>query len=492
MKLAEFQKIADILAKEHKIRVKNGESWASNLQLREVYYKKEDIYNLSEDHILGLLLHEIAHIHYTSDVGTITKDRELIMSALNMVEDVSIEHIIGKDYPNAEEILESTRQEVLDKLIGILPKLKIPVHEKSLLYGAIRFEGRGYTNGTEPYEKIGEQVATIMKREKTLIYNRKHTKELLPVVKEIVDLIIKHAGQPTEDDKHKMSGCMYGHAHEGEHQGTAKRKVINTLKGGNGWKEGIMINDKIQFVDAIADQALAMGKKLRTILKRNNAMEYGGRFRTGKLKAKRMVRIKALKDRRPFSRRIIKSNQSYAFAVASDISGSMFGHGSKINPGDYALSSLHMVAEALRYAGIPRSMIVFGDEAKVASPMGKNAIKWEQLVDLNLLRRAQSSGTDISKAINIAAQELNKTKAERKIMIILTDGQSDLPEMRKQHKIATEAGIECLGITIGGDGYGYMNEVFKKNNRQIEDTRNISLIGKAFIDILKSSITKST
>ncbi len=491
MRLAEFSKVADILAREHKIHVKSGSSWASNIQSREVFYVKNDIYNLSEDHILGLLLHEIAHIHYTSDVKLPTKNKELTHSALNMVEDISIEHIISQDYPNAGEILESTNKELLDTLVGMLPKMKTPIHEKALLYGAIRFYGRGYAFGSEPHELIGEEVAKLMKQNEVLIYSRKSTGDLLPLVEEIVRLLIKQAGQPTPEELTQMQDEMHGHAHQTDEQGHAKGKVIGKLKGGRGWKEGSLLSPKIQFVDAIADQAAMIGKKLRTVLKRNNAMEFGGRYRTGKLQARRMVRVKALKDRRPFARRIIKSNQSYAFAVACDVSGSMFGCGGDIPPGDYALSSMHMVGEALRAAGVPRAMLVFGREARVAAPMGKAAIRWDQLNDENLIKRARPGGTEIDKAIKAGAAELGKTRAERKILIVLTDGQSDLPEMQRAHKAATDAGVECLGITIGGHAGCHMDETFRKNNRNLPDTRDSGEIGKAFIEILQSSITTS-
>lgn len=491
MKLTEFQKVADILAREHKIHVKTGNSWASNIKSREVFYRKDDIYTLSEDHILGLLLHEIAHIHYTSDTIILPKNEELIKSALNMVEDISIEHIISNDYPNAGEILETTKKELLDTLVGILPKMKVPVHEKALLYAAIRFEGRGYASGSEKHEIIGSEIAKLMKKNEAIIYNRKRTKDLLPLVEEILKLLIKKAGEPTPEELSQMRDAMHGHSNEGDAQGQAKRKLINKLKGGRGWKEGINMSPNIQFIDAIADQAGMIGKKLRSILKRNNAMEFGGRYRTGKLQARRMIRVKVLKDRKPFTRRIVKSNQSYAFAVASDVSGSMFNRGGSIAPGDYALSSMHMVGEALRAAGVPRSMIVFGDEARIASPMGKTAIRWEQLVDDNLIRRACPGGTEIDKAIRVGAAELNKTRAERKILIVLTDGQSDLYEMQAAHREATESGVECLGITIGGYQGCHMEETFLKGNRNLPDTKDSAEIGRAFIDILKTSITNS-
>ena len=492
MKQLEFTKIADIMAKEHRIQVIEGQSWASNIKDRKVFYKKEDIYNLSEDHILGLLLHEIAHIHYTSDTDLPKNNQELVKSALNMVEDISIEHIISSDYPNAGEILASTKTELLDILVKALGKMKnTPVHEKALLYAACKFEGRGFQFATQNYEKIGDKVADVMKKNSAIIYGRKHTKELLPLIKEIVDILIKEAGQPSQEDKWKMSGCMHGHASEHDQQSESKSKTIKTLKGGHGWKEGAMISSKVKFIDAIADQANTIGKKLRTVLKRNNAMEYAGRYRTGKLMTKRFVRIKVLKDRRPFARRIIKSNQSYAFAIASDVSGSMFNNGG-VNAADYALSSMHMVSEALRMAGVPRSLAVFGDETKVVAPMGKNAIGWETIASEQSIKKARPGGTEIHKAIDACRMELEKTRAERKILIILTDGSSDFQQMQEAHKKAVDAGIECLGITIGGNNGNYMDRVFStEKNRNLDDTSDNSLIGKAFVDILKTSIATS-
>lgn len=492
MKLNEFTKVAQMLAKEHKITIEEGHAWAANIKQRRVFYKKDDIYNLSEDHILGFILHEIAHILYTSDVTMPKKHAELTHSALNMIEDIAIEHIISGDYPNAGEILDGTRDEVLDTLIKMLPKMKnVSIFEKALLYGSARFEGRGYSMGLEPYEELGDKIAKIMTARKDEIYNRKETGDLMPLIKDIVDLIIKEAGEPTEEDKNSMrQGGMHGHANEGTNQEASKRQVINKMKGGRGWKEGAMIDPHIQFIDAISDQASVMGKQLRTVLKRNNAMEFAGRYRSGKILAKRYVRVKAMKDRRPFARRIVKSNQSYAFAVASDVSGSMFGN-STPDAGSYALSSMHMVGEALRYAGIPRSMSVFGVKAVTASPMGKKQIVWSDLASSIIVRKARPNGTDISEAIKNCTTELNKVRAERKIMIVITDGQSDQYAMKEAHKEATQAGIECLGITIGRSYC--MDEVFSaKKNIAIEDTSDSKLIGKAFIDILKATITKST
>jgi len=276
--------------------------------------------------------------------------------------------------------------------------------------------------------------------------------------------------------------------------GARKEGLIKGLKGGRGWKDnGIQLSTSITFIDAISDQAATIGKQLRSVLKRNNAMEFGGRYRSGKLLARRFIRTRTVKDKRIFARRIIKSNQSYAFAIASDISGSMFNTGDiGLEPGSYALSTMHMVGEALRLASTPRAMIIFGDESVTVAPMGKTQIRWDQLADEKSHNAARPGGTDISRAIKACVRELSKIRAERKIMIVLTDGQSSLKSMQEEHKKATNAGIECLGIEIAGYGSSYMDQTFtEKKNTKIRDTDNTALIGQAFIDILKKAITKS-
>ena len=495
MKLTEFSKVAQMLAKEHKIKIEEGRSWAANIKERKVFYKKNDIYNLSEEHILGLLLHEIAHIHYTTLVDMPKKNQEITGATLNMVEDISIEHIISKDYPNAGEILSSTKTEVLDTLVTILPKMAASLHEKSLLYGSTRFEGRGYTFQMEEYERIGDEIAKLMTKRATEIYDRKQTKDLMPLVEDIVKILLKEAGELTDQEKQEIAGGnnMHGQAQSNSDQTEAQGKIVDGLKASHGWKPGPELSTNVAYIDAIVDQAAIIGKQLRSVLKRNNAMEFGGRYRTGKLIAKRFVRIKVSKDRKPFARRIVKSNQSYAFAIASDISGSMFGgYSNEQAAGSYALSSMLMVGEALRLAGVPRSMIVFGNNAQIAAPMNKNQISWGQIANQQTIKKAGQGGTCIDRAITKCAEQLSKVRAERKIMIILTDGSSDLTDMQEAHKKATQEGIECLGITIGDERHSYMDRTFStEKNTTIRDTSQTNLIGKAFIDILKASIKAS-
>lgn len=496
MRLPEFLKIADILSKSHRITVKEGNAWAANFVIKEVYYKKEDLVTLSEEHILGCLLHEIAHIHYTTDWTRPATDQELHHTAMNVIEDIAIEHLISKDYPNAEEVLNNTRTELIDILIRNLPKMHdVSEHEKSLLYAAVRFHGRGYKIGKSQYEITGNKVFEVMNQRSQEIYERPTTQDLVPLADKIVEILLKDLGQPTDRQKEQMQQAADAHTspNQKRQDPSTKGRLIEML-GGKGYEHtGQQQYSRyvtITAVNKIIDQAAMIGKKLRTVLKRNNAMEYAGRYRTGKLMTKRLIKVRTIKDKRPFARRIVKSNQSYAFAIASDVSGSMFG-GGKEDAASYALSSMLMVGEALRKAGIPRSMIVFGYKAIVMNNINKHEIRWGDLTNPTKIKSAGQSDTYIDRAMIKCTEQLSQVKAERKIMIVLTDGSSDTADMKDAYKKATEKGIECLGITIGGHGGGSMDQVFKKGNTNIDDTSQTEMIGTAFIKLLETTIKKS-
>jgi len=495
MRSVEFEKIADLLARQYKIHVKEGERWAANILSKTVYYRKKDIYTMPEDHILGLLLHEIAHIHYTTDPPVQKQDPELMHTCVNMLEDLSVEHIISGDYPNAGEILNNTRQEVLDTLVRILPKLKndITLHEKALLFASARFDGRGYTSHMLDYEKLGDEISKIMIARKDEILERKMTQDLIPMAREIADILLNKFGQLSDIDKERLmqEAKSQIHAVGTDRDDSARGNAIRQMA--KGWGGDFEVESRIKFVDKIADKSQAIGRRLRAVLKRNNAMEFGGRFRSGKIMTKRLSRIRILKDQRIFGKRIIKSNLSYAFAAASDVSGSMMngGYGGTPCEADYALTSLYMVSEALRIAGVPRAMIIFAKRPVLINPINRLTVSWSAIASREAIRKANSSDTEIGEAMRECRIQLEKVRAERKIMIILTDGCSDEILMRRERQKADIAGIQCIGITVGNDGYTLKKVFDKENLIGITDLSDSDAIGNAFISILKTTVTKS-
>lgn len=503
MRSTDFERLADLLAKTHRIKVLRSDKWAADIKERVVYYRGTDIYSLDDEQILGLTLHEIAHIHYTTETGPWDGDnKELTQSAMNMIEDIAIEHIIGGDYPNAKEILDDTREAVITKLLSMLPQLKdIPVQERAMLYGAALFHGRGYEQGRADYEITGEKIAKVLRQHQHEILSRKKTMDLKPIAEEIVKILTDDHGGITDHEKNQYNQANNKASQADLQNGrqrqlsravgsgmadAIKQRVINALgdESGEGWSAEGGNASNLGFIDEIADQSRDVGKKIRTTLKRNQAMEFAGRYRTGKLRPKSIKRIIVNKDEKPFQRRVIKSNQSYAFAVAADVSGSMSGAHPMSSDLSRAVTGLWMVGEALRLAMVERSLIIFGNNAVLLSPMSRKKIGWGRLADSDKHAMA-GGGTDIGDAMQMCTQELTKSRAERKIMIILTDGGDDERRIKPFYDTARAQGIECVGIELGG---GALKKLFKDKRCKVLNGSEKNKIGDAFIDILKETV----
>jgi predicted metal-dependent peptidase len=492
MRLKEFTKIVAILGKQHKIKVKESTRWAANIDNRTVFYRREDIHDLSEDFVLGLTLHEIAHIHYTQSTPPAKDNPELHHRVMNMMEDEAVENIISGDYPNAGKILGSTKEEVLDSVTEMLPKMdKYSIHERAILYASIRFEGRKIA-AKEDYEILGEKIFEIIDPKREMILNRKRTSNLIPIADEIVKMMIKEAGIPDQNAIERMRNDHNNG--DGNMIDEEQRDKINAIKSRSGFKDSGAGNySRISLIEEITDQSTMIGKRLRSILKRNNASEFGGRFRTGKLIAKRFVKIRASHDRHPFARRIVKGNQSYAFSIAVDVSGSMIDESIKANPISCAMSSMYMMGEALRYAGVPRGMVIFGSIAKEIAKMGKGQVRWEEMTSLEHEGGTFNAGTNIGEAMERCIEQLENVRAERKIMIVLTDGDSSIKRVEEAYKRAQKKEIEQIAIIIGNqtDSYSITQNFKREEIMNIPDTREPLMIGDAFIDILKRSIKES-
>ena len=293
---------------------------------------------------------------------------------------------------------------------------------------------------------------------------------------------------------------MNQQAEEGNKQpqdpNSPKQQLIKALAGqGKGGDDPWESSPRITFVDKIGDKSTLVGRRLRTILKRNNAMEFGGRYRTGKLRTKMIIRTRTVKDRRPFGRRVIKSNKSYAFAVTSDVSGSMFndrwnGVSENGDSASKALSSLYMVSEALRIAKVPRALSMFGEKAVSISNMTSLPIRWNQISNDNNLDKARQNDTNISSAMEMSIKQLKGENAERKILIVLTDGEDHPHSIIQQVKEATKNNIECIGITIGNGSI--LEQCFPPgNNISVNRSDDPQGISDAFITVLERTITKS-
>lgn len=496
MRLIEFTKIADILAKTYKIMVLEGQSWSCNIETKNVFYRKEDIITLPEEHILGLLLHEIAHIHYTTETTIKPPQPGIKTAILNMVEDHVIESIISKDYPNAGEILNSTVTELINKLLKILPTLTITEHERALLYASCKFVNRGFMFNKNPYQKTGNEIAELMIKRKNEIFQRKKTKDLLPLTEDILKILNDNLGtlSQLQDSRILEEESNHTKAHSCSSQSNTKKALIKSMKKGKYGLDGDAPTTLYKPISEIIDNISTIGIQLRSILKINNAKTFGGRFRSGKTLTKRLIRSKTIKDNRIFAKEIIKNNKKYSFAIMADVSGSMNDACLKNyeKPVNYALSSLLMVATALKIAKIPRKLYLFAIETEEINQSTTTNINWEEIANQRLIKRTRTGGTYIETAINEGVNFLKQENTEKKILILLTDGDSNEYEIEKAYQKAKKENIECLAIIINRQNSALQEILPPKNVFLIPQESNGQDIGQAFITILKETVKQST
>jgi hypothetical protein len=227
-----LEQFAQTVAKKHKVKVKRGKSWSTDVEKAIVTYPDRIRY-LTPDEQMGMLLHEVAHVKYTDSIKD-TKKYPLVeayagltKSAVNMVEDLRIDKAIGKEYVGAMQALQLVRgvqnegllekvkelsarsenvQKYVDRLVAgfdsktkipteqvlaqaSYEKTKIPFTEEVLAIAHLIHDGKtmpkSYWNPQA--KRIAERIAADMTKAK--VENLKSTKE-------VYDFVDKHVIQP--------------------------------------------------------------------------------------------------------------------------------------------------------------------------------------------------------------------------------------------------------------------------------------------------------
>jgi Mg-chelatase subunit ChlD len=118
------------------------------------------------------------------------------------------------------------------------------------------------------------------------------------------------------------------------------------------------------------------------------------------------------------------------------------------NGGDLrvAVEACEQLLTVLGRAQARAGVVLFDDYAQIAVPLGTPTPK-----ALPIIRKARTSGgTATDEAVRVAAEMLYADRSERKIMLVLTDGDTAYPERLIQRVASAErCGITVIGIGIG-------------------------------------------
>ena len=147
-----------------------------------------------------------------------------------------------------------------------------------------------------------------------------------------------------------------------------------------------------------------------------------------------------------FQRRREEDGIDSAVVIAVDCSSSM--DCGAPNGGDLrvAVEACEQLLTVLGRAQARAGVVLFDDYAQIAVPLGTPTPK-----ALPIIRKARTSGgTATDEAVRVAAEMLYADRSERKIMLVITDGQTAFPP----RLIARVASAERCGITVIGIGIG--------------------------------------
>ena len=116
--------------------------------------------------------------------------------------------------------------------------------------------------------------------------------------------------------------------------------------------------------------------------------------------------------------------------------------------------------DTLQKAQVQTCVLTFGDQTAIVKPFGQHPLKSAP----SLRSMEHGGGTNDYFAVRYAHKLLLSRSEERKICIVITDGQGDSRSVRKQVQIGDRLGITTIGIGIELDVSGVYKQAIKIKN----------------------------
>lgn len=188
----------------------------------------------------------------------------------------------------------------------------------------------------------------------------------------------------------------------------------------------------------------------------NSAREWReGGFKSGTLHRASLPKVMT-GQREVFARRQSEEGVDSAVVIMLDISGSMFpvmspiyqdaslAKGTRI---DVAVGACIALLDTLAQARAETMVLCFGEEAHIVKPF---AMPWRKAVPA-LQRIQMQGGTNDYAATRYATECLMRHPAQRKVLMVLTDGNGQVIPTRAQADAARALGITVIGVGIQMD-----------------------------------------
>lgn len=110
-----LRQVATALSSRYNVQIRQGNGWSMDIENRVMTYKPEHLLALDRDTCLGILLHELGHLHFTtsewSNNSAIFKSMpKIVHNAVNAYEDVRINEKMSQSYMGSRELIEAMNE----------------------------------------------------------------------------------------------------------------------------------------------------------------------------------------------------------------------------------------------------------------------------------------------------------------------------------------------------------------------------------------------
>lgn len=266
-----LRQVATALSSRYNVQIREGKGWAMDIEGRTMTYKPEHLLALDRDTCLGILLHELGHLHFTTSEFRETskifkKMPEIVHNAVNAYEDVRINEKMSQSYMGSRELIEAMNELLAGDGVEQIMKMNKAIASRTRERGAydmtewfevfyvsmVKLLGDTLFPQITPDMYYDEKKMNIIndivrEADRRDLPNMKSTNEVYEFVEQVVfpkiqDYLPKEAPQSGQGDSKKQSkGDKEGNeASEGSNEETQQKVTPDE----NGNEQGTPDGDK--------------------------------------------------------------------------------------------------------------------------------------------------------------------------------------------------------------------------------------------------------
>lgn len=451
-----LRKIAAAISKHFKVTVEFAEEGVahSNPRKRKITLPLKTVYEEGEDYVVGLLLHEVAHIRFSPPTqpkikGEVAKKYPAIASGVfNWLEDRRIDGLMRQEYAGAAVFQDALYTPTFERIQGALEKTPRDTGDTPVVRGIWWINALGLATleahgaptafcevGQTELRKLALAVLAPLYRG---IHKDSTGEEVLEAAEKVLKVLEPYLPPPQE---------------KGEREAEQEVHILGGIKPvPKELAEYHDIKRERIWLDAdkrAQEKVPLLKKKLIAKLRDTEHEKWVGEQRRGRLDKKRLVRVAYQENPKLYRKRLEKKGKRYSFGVVLDTSGSMFqksyGGASNIASGAEAAS---LITRTVRGLGFKSFITIYGYEPRTVLYPSERYVADE--VHSRLMNTSnmmyQSGGNDTYKAITEAVGILKKQPHE-KVLVVITDGSlegGDVAESKRQIEEAKRKGIHTI------------------------------------------------